>query len=68
MDMSRMMIDTVMLKDSRMSSNRVGSGIIMTMRIPITPRATSCCCFLFNSENLLTAPAACITSSFKGST
>jgi hypothetical protein len=38
------------------------------MRIPITPRATSCCCFLFNSENLLTAPAACITSSFKGST
>jgi len=38
-DMRRMMMATVMLKDNRISKSRVGNGIIMTMSIPITPKA-----------------------------
>jgi len=34
-----MMMATVMLKDNKTSKSRVGNGIIMTMSIPITPKA-----------------------------
>jgi len=51
MDMRRMTIDTVMLKDNRISNIRVGNGIIMTMRIPITPKAIIALLLLVNSES-----------------
>jgi hypothetical protein len=39
MDMSRIMMEKVMLKERRMSSKKVGIGIIMTIRIAITAMA-----------------------------
>jgi len=52
-DMSRMIIDTVILKDRRISRSRVGNGIIMTMRIPITPKAIIELLLLANSVSQL---------------
>lgn len=39
MEMSRMMIANAMLNDSKTSSRKDGMGMIMTMRIAITPIA-----------------------------
>jgi len=58
-DMSRMIIDTVILKDRRISRSRVGNGIIMTMRMPIIPRAIMALLLPTNSENLPLVASDC---------
>ncbi|OPY11162.1 MAG: hypothetical protein A4E66_01427 [Syntrophus sp. PtaB.Bin001] len=47
------MTDTVMLNDNKISRRRVGNGIIITIRMPITPRAIIALLLPAKSENFI---------------